>query len=1158
MAYLLALACCVPVRATTSEPARFVDRQFIIDTWETENGLPENSATAMVQTPDGFLWFGTFNGLVRFDGVRFEVFNPGNTPGLPGAGIVNLHLDQEDRLWVSTLNGLAIREGSSWRHVGEAQAQSGDVVRSFAQRPDGAVLLTTFDGRLLEWSDGVFTTLPPPTGEPRQSVGAADGDGRWWVVNDDFVGAWDGSKWMQFGELPAPGSDLGCASARDGGVWIVVGQELRKYSSGARISTFRLTERVGGIWSMFEDSRNNVWICTHDRGICRICPDGALQRWDSTDGLTYDGVRFAFEDQERNTWVGTSGGGLNRFRARRAQSYGVESGITERVVKTVWPDGDGSVLIGTYGRGLFRLTGERAVPVVLPEIGGGSLYVQSVVRDRAERMWVGTYAAGLFLVDGDLLRHIDPQQTGGDNIIAMFEDSRARMWLSGGQAVAVYDAQDAPRVFESADGASLYGVCAFAEDDKGRILATNRRSVFRLEHDRFVELRDSRGDSLPGVLCLKPVDDGAIWMGTSGAGLMRWRAGTVDRVDDRAGFLTTSVHAILEDARGYWWLPGERGVLRVARAQLEAAADGGAPRTEFQVLGTEDGLASVRCSSGRQPVCGVDPAGRFWFATDRGAVMLNPDTFEVNGVPPPVQIEGLSYLTDSPSHGEPGAAYEPRRALPGPFNADVTVPPGSRSIEFRYTAPSFANPPEVRFEVMLGGLDRRWYDVGTQRSMIYHGIAPGRYTFRVRAANDDGVWNEAGDRAAIIVTPYFWQTVWFRIVALLALAGVSAGSAWWLAHARTAQRLREDADFRTLVEAAPNAMVLIDQTGEIALVNAKAEREFGWPREEMIGKPIDLLMPNTLLGAFTAPSQSFTSNPGFTSMRLAREFTGCRSDGSRFPLEIILSKIRTRQGPRLLASIVNISERKQRDLELARQHSELTFLSRVSVLGELSGAIAHELNQPLTAILSNAQAAQHLMVRDPIDTAEVSEILADIVEQDKRAGEVIHRLRALLTKGETTKQSLDLSEVVREVMPLLRSDFLEHGVDLHTELRELPSVLGDRVQLQQVLINLLINGCHAMEGQPVATRRLTVRSHTEGTRVTITVTDTGPGIEPDLLDRIFNPFVTTKPQGMGLGLAVCRTIVESHGGQISAENNAAGGATLKFTIAVEDEGAADG
>jgi len=247
---------------------------------------------------------------------------------------------------------------------------------------------------------------------------------------------------------------------------------------------------------------------------------------------------------------------------------------------------------------------------------------------------------------------------------------------------------------------------------------------------------------------------------------------------------------------------------------------------------------------------------------------------------------------------------------------------------------------------------------------------------------------------------------------------------------------------------------------------------------------------------------------------------------------------------------VDISARKQAEAETLRQRAELTHLSRVTMLGELSGSMAHELNQPLTAILSNAQAAIRFLAHDQVDLDEVRDILKDIVEQDNRAGEVIRRLRLLFKKGEVQQQPLDLNDVVLEVLKLIRSDLLNQNVVMHTELAaDLPPVKGDRVQLQQVLLNLVMNACDAMHGNAPADLQLLVRTELCADKnVRVSVADCGVGLAPDKLEQVFMPFYTTKSHGLGLGLSVCRTIITAHGGKLWAANGEARGAVFYFAI----------
>jgi two-component system sensor kinase FixL len=257
-----------------------------------------------------------------------------------------------------------------------------------------------------------------------------------------------------------------------------------------------------------------------------------------------------------------------------------------------------------------------------------------------------------------------------------------------------------------------------------------------------------------------------------------------------------------------------------------------------------------------------------------------------------------------------------------------------------------------------------------------------------------------------------------------------------------------------------------------------------------------------------------------------------------------------------IGSCIDITGRKQTELEIAQQRNELAHLSRVTMLGELSGSLAHELNQPLTAILSNAQAALRFLAHDNADLNEVRDILADIVDEDKRAGEVIRRLRLLLKKGEAEHQPFDLNEVVREVLKLVRSDLVNQGVAVHTELAPaLPAVNADRVQLQQVLLNLVMNACDAMAGGPAGDHKLIIRTGLAGGEgIRVSVADRGVGLASDKLEKVFEPFFTTKVHGMGLGLSVCRTIITAHGGKLWAANNPERGATFYFTLPVSEEG----
>ena len=367
-----------------------------------------------------------------------------------------------------------------------------------------------------------------------------------------------------------------------------------------------------------------------------------------------------------------------------------------------------------------------------------------------------------------------------------------------------------------------------------------------------------------------------------------------------------------------------------------------------------------------------------------------------------------------------------------------------------------------------------------------------------------------------------------------------------IAAAQLAAQLRaSEQRFRAVVEAVPSAILLVDGNGAITLANAHAAAVFGYRRTELVGKRVEMLLPERLRSVHAELRNAFARNPQARAMGAGRELAALRKDGGEVPVEASLSPMPTREGSFVLVSVTDITERRNVERATARQRDDLAHMSRVAMLGELSGSLAHELNQPLTAILSNAQAAQRFLAQSPPRVDKLDEILVDIVKSDRRAEAVIQRLRSLLRKEDSQRQPVDVNEVVTEALRVMRSDLLSRQVAVGSDLAEaLPTVSGDRNQLQQVLLNLVINGCEAMDAQP-ANRRLEVRTRTTARGdVEIAVVDQGEGIPPGKLDAIFDPFVTTKVAGMGLGLAICRSIVAAHGGRLWATNNADRGATL--------------
>lgn len=370
------------------------------------------------------------------------------------------------------------------------------------------------------------------------------------------------------------------------------------------------------------------------------------------------------------------------------------------------------------------------------------------------------------------------------------------------------------------------------------------------------------------------------------------------------------------------------------------------------------------------------------------------------------------------------------------------------------------------------------------------------------------------------------------------------------------ERKRAEERFRLAVEASPSAIVMINAQGEIILINSLTARLFGYSREELIGQLVEILLPERFRAGHPAHRAGFFSAPLSRPMGAGREVFARRKDGSEFQVEIGLNPIETNEGMLVLTAIVDVTERKRAESELRRNREELAHLTRITTLGELATSLAHEVNQPLTAILSNAQAAQRFLSKKSSDIEEVREILHDIVQDSNRAGDVIRRMRALVKKEDIEFGSLDLSNTIREILMILQSDAALRNVRVVLDVSpDLPQVRGDRIQLQQVLLNLLLNAFDAMKDCPADEREVLVRAEADGAGLVRTsVSDLGTGLTSDKLDRIFQPFFSTKREGLGMGLSISKSIIEAHGGKLWAENNNGRGATFCFTVPIEGSG----
>lgn len=1006
--------------------ARLED-EYVITGWSIEDGLPQSSVTSIVQTPDGYLWVGTFGGLVRFDGLRFESMDSSRVPGLPSPAIVALHLDARDRLWIGTDRGTVVGSGAMWDVLDAQDGWRGDYIGSIGEGPDGRVVLCTASGVWLEAApgsgDGVRLRAMEGAPGPSRFV-AVDGGGVAWSASDLYVGHNAGSGWTSAIEPTMLGrTSVGLGAGRDGSMWVLWDGALRRFERGREMGRRELPVHPRAVWDIHEDSRGHVWIATEGEGVWRVAPSGQVARWEIPDARGLTQMRLVQEDAEGNVWLGTIGAGLHRLTPRRVSTLSGPDALAE--ASSVCPDGDGGLWIGTWGRGVLHMSGSEPGRVRALEGCAPDWHCRCVLQDARGRLWVGVPGAGVWVLENGAFSQVLKQASPLDDPVSMVEDTRGRIWVSTTSAVHVFDDGGSAAALERRR-VDLAGVRWLVDRGEGRMWLATIDRVY-VADDATTQEAAWGPELVAGgrITCLTIDREGAVWLITDRA-MHRRTNGAWVPLPLPGDHASGSIGALSLDERGFYWLSCARGLVRIHRDDLGRLAGSAETPAVVQALGREDGLPSSELASGRQPVQAIDEQGRLWVCTVRGVAMVHTAAFEPRATAPNVVIEGV-YRAERTA-AEPAALELVDQAGDNGGAVVVRVPAGSQHAQIRFNAVWLAAPERLRFQVRFGGDGASWVDFGSARTASLVGVGPGRHIVDVRARSGDGVWSPRPARLLIDMEPHPWQTAWFRVLCGAGLAGLVAG---------------------------------------------------------------------------------------------------------------------------VMAAVMRARHRREREaLELKHKDAELVHLSRVALLGRLTAALSHELNQPLTAILSNAQAAQRFMARQGPHEGEVREILADIVADNGRAVETIRRLRSLFRREERRIEDVDVMSLAAGAVALVRGDAALRHVDLVSDVQEsLPLVRGDRVQLQQVLINLMVNAFEALDGHD-HDRRVIVRAAREGDgSVLIEVSDSGPGLSEVVAGRVFESFVTTKDTGMGMGLSICRTIIQAHGGHIRVRGHGAlGGATFSVTL----------
>ncbi|HZH75172.1 MAG TPA: two-component regulator propeller domain-containing protein [Archangium sp.] len=768
--------------ASALEPDK-APRQFPHRAWQTADGLPQNSVLFLAQTPDGYLWGATWEGLVRFDGVRFTVFNKTNTPAIQGRNIHDLAVSRDGTLWIGLEQGLVrMREGVFQPLVPPEGTHLAHPQQLLATR-DGSVWIVTAEHGLTRFAEGRFQTWLKADGlASDEPVGLAeDAAGGLWVASTGGLQRWDGTAWTA--PLPFEGGPHGLVDE------LVVDGEGTLWAGSEQGTVYRLQQGVmrpvpeasmpgAPISAMLVDRAGAVWVGSLGQGVRRIV-GGRVSVLEEGHPLAHSVVSDLLEDAEGNLWIGTEARGLHRLQDAPFSTLGPPEGLAHEMVLAIHEARDGGLWFGTVGGGVSRLRDGR---VTSWSTRDGLLLdrVRSIAETPDGVLWFGT-RVGISRFRAGTFTSFDAAQGLGDpRAFQLAVDAAGTLWVGTPTGLFRWGGERFESFTPSGGLPDQEPTLLRPSAAGGLWVGTKGGGLVHLLDGRTTPLA-SGGEALEGnVLALHEEAEGSLWIGT-GEGLYRWKAGRLRRFTRAEGLPDERAFQLLSDGRGHLWMSGNKGVFRMPLAELEDVAEGRRTRFTSRAYGTEDGMRSEECNGLGSPAGLRTRDGRLWFPTIRGAAVYTPEHEQRRTAPPPALIEELRV-----------------EGRPVPRSEWGRIVAGDGRLEIHFTSAGLRAPRRLRFRYQLEGIDATPKEAGAERVASYTRLPPGHYRFRVEAEYVDG-GVAPGAEVALYLQPLFHQTLPFRVACVLAAVLAVAGGVWLrLRGARQREReLRAHVDLRT-------------------------------------------------------------------------------------------------------------------------------------------------------------------------------------------------------------------------------------------------------------------------------------------------------------------------------------------------------------------------
>lgn len=745
--------------------------EYGFDVWTTANGLPQNTITGVAQTPDGYLWLSTFDGLARFDGVRFTIFDKGNTKGILNNRFAGIFVDREGAIWAMTENGVVTvyRNGVFSSYPTPETWSSAPTLVSDAR---GNAAIETLDGYYY-LRDGQFI---PSSDQKEKNVRQVyfNRSGTKWIFRTDGVSRQKDGQMINYPyNLPSDFLGYGYSPRtfedRQGALWFAIKDKLFRLASGS-VTVLTKNEIPAlndlNLHITLEDAEGSLWFIFGAASDSQQT-DGKLVRFKDGQFTSYNLDKFAnattgIIDREGNFWL-ASPTGLRRLRQQLITSLSVKDGLNSNEVYPLLETKKGDIFIGTV-QGVNRFADGKITNTGLRYSENFPLYMRGLWEDEQERIWLGYQGEGgfgRFDAPGSVKRIGSDALPNGATDFA--SDRDGNIWIATEEGLFKYRDDRKIAHYTLADGLRNDKIITLHFDRSGSLWLGTFDGLSQFKDGRFINFVETENSPKGFVRAIYEDAEGVLWFGTYGDGLVRYKDGRFFNYRVEDGLFNNGVFAILEDDRGNFWMSSNRGIHRLARQDLNDFADGKIPKLNSVSYDEKDGMLNAECNGGRIPAAIKTKDGKLWFATMGGVAIVDPEAEKINPNPPPIQIENISIDRKTIDPELLKSAIRNQQSA-------IELQPGQSNIAIEYTGLSLTKSEQIKFKYRLEGLEENWVEAGTRRTVDYSYLPAGSYTFRLIAANANGVWNSQGTAVKIVVRPYFYQTWWFRVLAALAIA----------------------------------------------------------------------------------------------------------------------------------------------------------------------------------------------------------------------------------------------------------------------------------------------------------------------------------------------------------------------------------------------------